>query len=111
MGVVMNAEEESELLAIELEQSRPGPGPLTRLWRRVFGQLVYDGPETCGHCKFWKRPNPEFKKGKFIGYGKYEQIPFRGDCKLLYGKEDTLSTDCDRFTPRRRYHRRLRDEA
>ena len=35
--------------------------------------------------------------------------PSKGDCKLLYGKQDTESGDtCARFWPRRRYMHRVK---
>jgi hypothetical protein len=99
--------DEIERLTAELEE-REEPknkalehgGPIKRLFARLFGPLIYDGEETCGHCKYWKRP----ENLKTSGGSKYY-----GDCKLLVGKRDTVYTDtCHRFTPRRRYMRRVK---
>lgn len=80
---------------------------VVRAWRAVFGRKVYGGPETCGHCKFWKPPkllrNWYYEDGKKIWYD------VKGDCKLLFGTEDkTQYGECDRFRPKRRYMHRVR---
>lgn len=79
------------------------PSFSTRWWRRWIGQLVYGGEKTCGHCKYWK-PRKYWQYGDVL-----RSIDERGkgDCKLLYGKEDTKKDDtCERFKPRRRYMHR-----
>jgi hypothetical protein len=92
-------EEVDELHALVEEVSRveriaDGPSWPVRLWHRLFGRLIYDGPETCGHCRYWTERT--FHK--------------QGDCKLLHGDYDTTKNEsCHRFTPRRRYKRRVRN--
>ena len=77
------------------------PNVFVRLWYSFVGKLVYGGEPTCGHCCYWTEP--EEKEEYFRG----EKILCKGDCKLLYGEEDTLPTDtCRRFTPARRYMHR-----
>jgi hypothetical protein len=103
--------EEAEILAAELDRVRAElktkPGPLTRLWRRVVGRLVYGGPETCGHCKRWTAPKRLRKQG--WRNGDYVWYDVEGDCRLLFGKEDTTQHDtCRRFKARRRYMHRER---
>jgi hypothetical protein len=80
-----------------------------RLWRRLFGRLVYDGPETCGHCKYWKPPLLKPRKTYHSRTGKEQMLYYNGDCKLLFGEDDTIERDtCTRFAPRRRYKHRVR---
>lgn len=86
-----------------------GPGLLTRLWNQWIGRLVYGGPETCGHCKFWKPPKKlrDWCWEDTATYRSKVWYDVKGDCKLLFGKEDkTQHETCDRFRPRRRYMHR-----
>jgi hypothetical protein len=80
----------------EVDRLNAGPPPQNRKsswWARIFGRRVYDGPKTCGHCKYWKEP----------------QFAQQGDCKLLYGNYNSRADDsCSRFAPRRRYMHRVR---
>ena len=94
---------------------------VVRAWRKVFGILVYTGPETCGHCKFWIPPatlrdyrfedvGEPTKENGFI-YQERRKVWYdcEGDCKLLFGEEDkTQHETCDRFQPKRRYKHRVR---
>jgi len=107
----MSEQEEVEILSTELDrvraelalQEEEQPSVLTRIWRRVFGRKVYSGPETCGHCKYWKI------RKKYDNYWHRWEFPSKGDCKLLYGKEDTTKDGtCHRFKARRRYKHRER---
>ena len=86
------------------------PSWVARGWYRWIGKLVYGGEESCGHCKFWKPPkklrdwywdtDENGRRGK-VWYD------VKGDCKLLFGEEDTTQHHrCDRFRPRRRYMHR-----
>lgn len=82
-------------------------GLIKRFFTRFFGPLIYDGEKTCGHCKYWTDPRHprglEWKDTK--GRARYAL----GDCKLLVGPYDTTyKQSCHRFTPRRRYMRRVK---
>lgn len=125
----MSDEEEVAILAAEVDRlnaqlaQREPPGVWGRLvlwWRRQFGVLCYAGPNTCGHCKYWKAPRPrpvKLRCGVRYHDGHYchkdwhwaIKSPSKGDCRLLYGKQDTESGDtCARFWPRRRYMHRAK---
>lgn len=109
--------EEVDLLSSEVDRLTKGPErpngvswPV-RTWRRLFGRLVYDGPVTCGHCKYWTAPVREAHWERNSRTNKREVVYYKGDCKLLFGRYDTIEKDeCDRFTPRRCYRRRVRDQ-
>lgn len=81
------------------------PNVFVRAWRKAFGQLVYGGEKTCGHCRYWK---PK-KRWPYESWWPVVVENGLGDCKLLFGKEDTRKEDaCERFTARRRYKHRVR---
>jgi hypothetical protein len=114
--IIAALEEENDLLASEVdrlstvEPPPPEPqnlGPIARVLERLLGPLVYDGPHDCGHCKYWKAPRRlrdyRWQNGVQVWYD------CKGDCKLLFGKKDTTKTgECHRFTPKRRYMRRVK---
>jgi hypothetical protein len=78
---------------------------LTRLWRRLFGRLIYDGPETCGQCRYWKAP---YGRSRVWNDIKHQFHYYYGDCRLLHGRDDTIETDsCKQFEPNKRYMRRV----
>jgi hypothetical protein len=85
---------------------------LVRIWRSIFGVLVYTGKHTCGHCKYWRKPKGEFDYlGDLHWYYEPPRADWSGDCKLIYshdGKETTKDDTCDRFSPRRKYMHRIR---
>jgi hypothetical protein len=93
------------------------PNFLVRAWRAIFGRLIYDGEETCGHCRYWK---PVFLKEKqrvfsdFFGTSYNSTVTVlaaKGDCKLIYsedGQEKKQNETCHRFTAKRKYKRRIR---
>lgn len=95
----------------------PEPRPLflVRWWRKLVGKLVYGGSETCGHCKYWKegwkRAREMYWSSAFnTNMVRHTKIKTeKGDCRLMYGEEDTALHDtCDRFRPRRRYMHRVK---
>jgi len=95
---------------------------LGRMWRKAFGHLIYGGEETCGHCVYWKPPR--VRSGwvpctsetctAIRGYRNCRAARHfvhiqgdKGDCKLIFGKEDTSKDDtCKRFKAKRRYKHR-----
>lgn len=100
--------EEVDLLSNEVERLTEAPPKKVSLWRRIFGHLIYDGPETCGHCKYWIDLN--HPQGLEWTRQDGEKRLALGDCKLLCGRFDkTYKESCDRFMSRRRYKRRVRD--
>jgi hypothetical protein len=109
-----------EDLQEELEEKRR-PSAWTRAWRFLFGRLVYGGPETCGHCKRWRRPKrrltrvectKSYHDGRscpYSGHWVFTSHKVEGNCKLLFGSENTTKDEtCDRFRARRRYKHRVR---
>lgn len=106
--------------AISPYEPIPRPWWGARLWNRLFGVLVYDGPETCGHCTYWKPPgydkirtrcdkNYHGSRACYAQYHVEKVLRTKGDCKLLFGKEDTTKDEtCDRFTGARKFKRRIR---
>jgi hypothetical protein len=105
---------EVERLTAELERvpekpkSNGRPRPIKKLFEWFFGPLVYDGPRDCGHCKFWKPPRK--LRDWYWDNDNHKKVWYdcKGDCKLIFGEKDTTkSDDCHRFTPRRRYMRRI----
>lgn len=103
---------EVERLTAELEKepeekkTNGRPRPIKAFFAWLLGPLVYDGPQDCGHCKFWKPP----RKLRDWYWENHKKIWYdcKGDCKLIFGKKDTTKTDdCHRFTPKRRYMRRV----
>ena len=70
-------------------------GPIKRLMARIFGPLIYDGLEICAYCRYWKAP-------MFI-------FQYPGDCRFIIGTKNThYDGKCHRFTPMRRYMRRVK---
>lgn len=90
--------EEVELLtdALARIQEQRRPSWIVRLWRRIFGQLIYDGPENCGHCKYWDDT--------------VHHANWKGICKILCSAQNDTQDDdqCKRFVPKRKYKRRVR---
>ena len=98
----------------------PGPRPnfLIRAWRAVFGRLIYDGEETCGHCRYWKPVMERKVVGEkyssilLMRVDEYRKVPYeKGDCILIYsadGRDKRPEEKCHRFTARRKYKRRVR---
>lgn len=83
-----------------------------RWWWKIFGRLIYEGPEVCGQCKYWKAPKKlRDWEWQWDGDGQQKKIWYsvKGDCKLLFGKEDTTMHDnCKQFTAARKYKRRIK---
>ena len=115
-------EEENEILVAEFRRlvkekeeeakREEEGGPIKKVFSKIFGPLIYDGPENCCHCKFWK-PNYRLMlvRSELFGYynKKTSDLAEKGDCKLLFDKENTKKDDtCHRFTPRWRYFRRVK---
>jgi hypothetical protein len=96
----------------------PTPKPWwgARAWRKLFGKLAYTGPRVCSHCKHWTPATREVKEWSALlctnVWKRREDPKGKGDCKLLYGKEDRFPEDgaCDdeRFQPKRRYMHRVK---
>lgn len=78
-------------------------------WVRLFGRKVYEGPETCGHCRYWKPPLNE-PHWQFNQRTQKREIKYYyGDCKLLFGETDTIETEtCPRFQPKREFMHRVK---
>jgi len=94
----------------------PPPRPWwgARLWRRLFGELVYTGEHTCGHCTFWT-PGPPVAvicKDRSCCSYRYHTKPGKGDCKLIHGERDKWAHEScdgdDRFQPKRTYMHRVK---
>ena len=95
--------------SLEIYNEKYSHGFWVRLWHRYVGKLVYGGKETCGHCKYWHWPKNKKAASEYWSdrTGKWEKA--KGDCKLLYGDNDTLPNEsCDRFHPRRKYMHRVK---
>lgn len=93
------------------------PNFLVRAWRFIFGRLIYDGEETCGHCRYWKPVVIKEKERKWSNLiSNYYNATVKtkaekGDCKLIYsenGQEKKPNEACHRFTAKRKYKRRVR---
>ena len=117
---VISVHEENDLLSAEVirlreeleEDDRRGQaaqgGWLKRFFARLFGPKVYDGPHNCAHCRYWKYPRGGLQDYHWNG-GVRVWYDKNGDCVLLFGqKNKTKNDDCNRFTPRRRYFRRVK---
>jgi len=87
-----------------------------RAWRRLVGELVYTGPRICAHCKHWTQGKTRTRVWSNLSaahvWRDVKDEEAKGDCKLLFGKEDKYAQDeaCedDRFQPRRRYMHRVK---
>jgi len=96
---------ELEILSSEIIRRDEEKQEKPSLWRRIFGRLIYDGPKTCGHCKYWRLHT---KWDKYNGWYR----PNKGDCKLIFSRDNEEKHEseegCDRFAAKRKYKHRVR---